>query len=273
MWALMALPLAGQPAAQDVLAAARAALGGNKLAVVRSLAIWGPDRRGPQTGMLTLSIDLSGKFLKEQTSFSSGGQVERMGVGEEGAAAASGGMPGDDGGPAMVAGATEGLRGDDYWIRNPGSARVDGNAMEPAAAARKRSFIDSFARYALAFTLSAPVNFPVTFVYASRAEAPGGMADGLEGIGPGDLRRPGRAVVAQRIQAGRRYSLPARSHLGDGRQSDRGISGAAFPHQPGIPAGQVRPAIARGRTAIIANADESGVSGHRSRRCGNARGH
>jgi hypothetical protein len=187
MWAAMALPLAGQPTAQEVLAAARIALGGGKLAAAQSLAIWGPDRRGEQTGMLTLSIDLSGKFLKEQTDFSSGGQVQRVGVGEEGAAATSGGMPGDDGGPALVAATTEGLNGDNYWIRNPGSASVDGNALEPAAAARKRSFIDSFARYALAFTLSAPANFPVTFVYAGRLETPGGMADGLEGVGPGDF--------------------------------------------------------------------------------------
>jgi hypothetical protein len=145
------------------------------------------DRRGAQTEILVLSMDLSGKFLKERTNFSTNGQVERVGVGEEGTAATSGGMPGDDGGPALVAGMTEGLSADNYWTRTPGGASADGNALEPAAAARKRSFIDSFAHYALAFTLSAPVNFPVTFVYASRLETPGGTADGLEGVGPGDF--------------------------------------------------------------------------------------
>jgi hypothetical protein len=188
VWVAMALPLAGQPTAQEVLETARAALGGNKLAAVRSLVVWGPDRRGAQNLMLTLSMDFSGKFLREQTSFSSGGQVPRVGIGEDGAAAASGGMPGDDGGPALVAGSTEGLSGDNYWTRIPGSGRADGNALEPAAAARKRSFIDSCARYALAFTLSAPANFPVSFVYAGRVETPGGTADGLEGIGPGDFQ-------------------------------------------------------------------------------------
>jgi len=180
-------PLSGQPTAQDVLERARTALGGRKLAAVQSLAVWGPDQHGLQSAMLTLSIDLSGKFLKEQTNFSSGGQVQRVGIGEDGAAADAGGMPGDDGGPALVAGATEGLSGDNYWTRSPGSGSADGNAREPAAAARKRSFINGFARYALAFTLSAPVNFPVTFVYAGRLETPGGTADALSGVGPGDF--------------------------------------------------------------------------------------
>jgi len=187
MGAAAVFPLSGQPTAQDVLERARIALGGRKLAAVQSLAVWGPDQRGPQSAMLTLSLDLSGKFLKEQTNFSSGGEVQRMGIGDDGAAAASGGMPGDDGGPALVAGSIEGLNGDNYWTRAPGGASVDGNALQPAAAARKRSFIDGFARYALAFTLSAPLNFPVTFVYAGRLETPDGTADALSGVGPGDF--------------------------------------------------------------------------------------
>lgn len=185
--AALALPMSAQPTAQELLAQSRAALGGNKLAAVQSLAVWGPDRRGPQSAMLTLSIDLSGKFLKEQSTYSTGGQVQRLGVGDDGAAAGSGGMPGDDGGPALVAGAVEGLNGDSYWSKTAAGESVPGNALEPAAAARKRNFIDSFARFALAFTLSAPANFPVSFVYAGRLEAPGGMADALQGVGPGDF--------------------------------------------------------------------------------------
>ena len=185
--AAIVLPVAAQPTAQDVLASARAALGGPKLAAVQSLGIWGPDRHGGQSNMQTLSLDLSGKFLKELTSFSSGGQVERMGVGEDGAAAGSGGVPGDDGGPAMVASSSEGLDGDNYWSHMPGRRRVDGNGLDPAVMARKRDFVQTFARYALAFTLSPPANFPVTFTYAGRLETPDGTADALEGIGPGDF--------------------------------------------------------------------------------------
>jgi len=185
--AAFALPASAQPTAQELLAQSRAALGGSKLAALRSLAVWGPDRRGAQSAMLTLSIDLAGKFLKEQTTYSTGGQVQRMAIGDDGAAAGSGGMPGDDGGPALVAGAVEGLNGGSYWARTAAGDHVPGNALEPAAAARKRNFIDSFARFALAFTLSAPANFPVSFVYAGRLETPGGMADALEGVGPGDF--------------------------------------------------------------------------------------
>jgi hypothetical protein len=188
VFAAITLPALAQPTAQDVLQGARAALGGNKLAAVQSLAVWGPDRRGGQSTMLNLSIEMSGKFLKEQTSFSSGGQVQRVGVGDDGATAGSGGMPGDDGGPALVAGAMEALNGGNYWMRTPAGQTVDGNAVEPAAAARKRAFVQSFARYALAFTLSAPANFPVTFVYAGRLDTPGGgTADALEGVGPDDF--------------------------------------------------------------------------------------
>lgn len=181
------LPLAAQPTAQEVLATARAALGGPKLAAVQTLAVWGPDRHGSQSNMQALHMDLSGKFLKELTSFSSGGQVQRVGVGEDGAAAASGGMPGDDGGPAMVASSSEGLDADHYWSQLPGQRRVDGNGLEPAVVARKLDFIHVFARYALAFTLSAPADFPVSFTYGGRLETPEGTADGLEGIGPGDF--------------------------------------------------------------------------------------
>ena len=66
--AALALPASAQPTAQELLAQSRAALGGSKLAALRSLAVWGPDRRGAQSAMLTLSIDLAGKFLKEQTT-------------------------------------------------------------------------------------------------------------------------------------------------------------------------------------------------------------
>jgi len=179
----LALPLWAQPTAKEVLAAAREALGGSKLEAVQSLAVWGPDRHAAQSAMLELSIDLSGKFLKELTTYSSGGEVQR--VGSDGTTA--GGMPGDDGGPALVAGTTEGLNGDRYWSRPASGQNGNGNALQPAAAARKRSFTDIFARFALAFVLSPPANFPVSFVYGGRVEAADGVADALDGIGPGDF--------------------------------------------------------------------------------------
>jgi hypothetical protein len=180
--AVLALPACAQPTAKEVLECARAALGGTKLDSVQSLAVWGPDRHGAQSAMLALSIDLSGRFLKELTTFSSGGQVQRVGVSEDGATAGAGGMPGDDGGPALIAGTSEGLSAGNYWSRTPPGRSSLGNT-----AARQRSFADIFARFALAFTLSPPANFPVSFVYGGRLETPGGMADALDGIGPGDF--------------------------------------------------------------------------------------
>ena len=183
----MAVPLLAQPTAHDLLASARASLGAGKLENIQSLVVWGPDRHDAQSAMLELSIDLSGKFLKEITTFSTGGQVQRVGAADDGASPGSGGMPGDDGGPALVAGATEGLNGDSYWFRSPSGKSVEGNTLSPATAARKRAFTDIFARFALAFTLAPPANFPVSFAYQGRLETPDGMSDVLDGIGPGDF--------------------------------------------------------------------------------------
>jgi hypothetical protein len=177
-----AMPLAAQPSANDILAVSRAALGGKKLAAVQSISLWGPDRRGGSTTEMALSAELSGKFLREQTVLSSGGEVQRTAVGEDGAIQVSGGMPGDDGGPAFSLATAEGISGDSYWAKLTTGA-VQGGA-ETAAAARKQAFIRSYALYMLALTLSPPENFPITFTYGGQVESPGGMADGLEGKGP-----------------------------------------------------------------------------------------
>src|ERR1022692_831561 len=108
---VLAIRLAAQPAAtgggdaEDVLKAARAALG-PKLSTVQSLSLWGADQRGSQASRMAFTIDLSGRYLKEQSTLASGGQVQRMGVGGDGAALSGGGMPGDDGGPALSLGLT-----------------------------------------------------------------------------------------------------------------------------------------------------------------------
>jgi hypothetical protein len=182
--AAMALPSIAQPTAHDILAAARAALGGSKVAAIQTIAVWGPDQRSGEAGEVALSMELTGKFLREKTSLSNGGQITKMGLGEDGAGAVGGGMPGDDGGPALGLNVEEGLNGDDYWVKNAGGPSINSNAPEAVAAARKRAFVETFARYAIAFTLAAPVNFPVAFTYAGQVEAPGGMADAIEGKGP-----------------------------------------------------------------------------------------
>jgi hypothetical protein len=175
----LAIRLAAQTAAldvakaDDVLKAARAALGAN-LATVHSLSLWGDDQRFSQTCKMTLTIDLSGRYLKEQSTLSSGGQVQRMGVGGDGAAPSGGGMPGDDGGPAFSLGLTEGFDGSSYWSRN-------------GAGSSKDAFVGNFARYVLALTLSPPGGFGIAFTYGGRLESPHGTVDALEGRGPGDF--------------------------------------------------------------------------------------
>lgn len=225
IFATLTLPLAAQPTAKEVLAAAREALGGSKLDAVQSLAVWGPDRHAAQSAMLELSIDLSGKFLKELTTFSTGGEVQRMG--SEGSN--PGGMPGDDGGPALVAGTVEALNGDHYWMRSASGASRGGNLPLPASAARQRTFSDIFARFTLAFTLSAPANFPVSFVYAGRVETSGGMADALDGVGPGDF--------AVRLFIDEKSHLPLMMNYRDGGRDIqlwlkeyKAENGILFPH-------------------------------------------
>src|ERR1700689_354354 len=133
--AAMALPSIAQPTAHDILAAARAALGGSKLTAIQSISVWGPDQRGGQAGEVALSMELTGKFLREQTSLANGGQITRMGMGEDGAGSLGGGMPGDDGGPALGLNVAEGLNGGDYWVKNAAGPGIDSNTPEAAAAA------------------------------------------------------------------------------------------------------------------------------------------
>jgi hypothetical protein len=182
--AAMALPSIAQPTAHDILAAARAALGGSKVTAIQSISVWGPDQRGGEAGEVAVSMELTGKFLREQTSLANGGQITKMGMGEDGVGSVGGGMPGDDGGPALGLNVAEGLSGGDYWVKTAAGPAINSNTPEAAASARKRAFVESFARYAIAFTLSPPVNFPVAFTYAGQVEAPGGMADAIEGKGP-----------------------------------------------------------------------------------------
>ncbi len=131
---------------------------------------------------MALNAELVGKFLREQTVLSSGGEVQRTAVGEDGVISVGGGMPGDEGGPAFASATTEGLNGDNYWAKLSSGA-VEGGA-ETLAATRKAAFVRSFALYMLALTLTTPQNFPLTYAYGGQVEAPGGMADGIEGKGP-----------------------------------------------------------------------------------------
>ena len=155
--------------ADDLLKTARAVLG-PKLATLEKLSLWGTDRRGRQANELALTFDLAGKYLEEQSTLGSGGQIERMG----GDGSLAGGMPGDDGGPGLSLTLIQGFDGADYWTRN-------------GSGSGKSRFIANCIRYVLALTLSPPAGFPVAFTYGDQLPSPDGMLDVLEGKGPGDF--------------------------------------------------------------------------------------
>ena len=163
------VPASNVAKADAVLKGARAALG-PKLSSVQSLTLWGADRRGPQASEMALTIDLSGKYLKEQSTLGSGGQIERIG----GDGAVAGGMPGDDGGPGLSLSLIEGFDGADYWTRN-------------GSGSGKTLFIANFIRCTLALTLSPPAGFPIAFTYGGQLESPAGAVEALEGKGPGNF--------------------------------------------------------------------------------------
>lgn len=171
-----------QPSANDLLAAARDAIGGSaKLDKVHSLSIWGNDKRGASATVMQLNADLPGRFLQERTTMGTGGQVSRTVTGEDGGATAEGGMPGDSGGPALTSFMTECLDDDRYWAKlRDGS--IEGGA-ENAMAARQRNFTQAFVLYMLALTLSPPSRYPMTWAYGQRVDSPTGQADGLIGRG------------------------------------------------------------------------------------------
>ncbi|HEX3877997.1 MAG TPA: hypothetical protein VHW24_13485 [Bryobacteraceae bacterium] len=175
-------PVAAQPSANDILAVSRAALGGKKLESIQSITLWGPDRRGAITTEMSLSAERVGRFLKENTILSSGGETQRAAVSDDGAIMVGGGMPGDDGGPAFTSVTSEGIDGNRYWAKLS-SGEVAGGA-ETIAATRQQLFERSFALYMLALTLNTQQNFPMTYAYGGQVESPGGMADGIEGRGP-----------------------------------------------------------------------------------------
>jgi hypothetical protein len=170
---------APQAPAQDLLKTARAALGGGEPKAIERLSVWGAYRRGAQTSMMALSLDLAGKFLEEHTTYSTGGEIQRMGITDDGVGSVGGGMPGDSGGPALNSSVSEGWNGSAYWIKNGVGGSATGGSD-----ARKMTFRRIFARYALAFTLTAPKDFPVTFAPAGQVQSPDGMVDALEGKGP-----------------------------------------------------------------------------------------
>ena len=171
-----------QPSANDILAAAREAIGGSaKLDKIHSLSIWGADKRAGQSSVMQLQVEMPGRFLQERTTMGNGGQIGRTVSSEDGATSAEGGMPGDSGGPALTSYMTECVDDDRYWAKLRDGSLEGG--PENMMAARQRNFTQAFVLYMLALTLSPPSRYPMTWAYGQQVESPGGHADGLVGRG------------------------------------------------------------------------------------------
>ncbi len=177
-----ALATQAQPSANDLLAAAKEAVGGSaRLDKIHSLSIGRRQAGVRRRRRHQLNIDMPGRILQERTTMTSGGQVSRTVASEDGGGSAEGGMPGDSGGPALSSYTTECLDEDRYWAKlRDGS--VDAGP-ENTMAARQRAFTQAFVLYMIAFTLSPPSRYPMTWTYGQQVESPGGHADGLIGRG------------------------------------------------------------------------------------------
>lgn len=155
--------------AQQLLAQARAASGGEKLSTLQSLSVAGNYRRTmgdrEMTGEVQLDLLLPDKMMRTET-------MSPM--------------------PSMEITRIEAMSGDKVWfdqqssgggggmvmIRRPGSDTPQGQALQQQAARGE------FARLTLGLLLSTPSSFPVEYSYAGTAEAADGKAEAIEVKGP-----------------------------------------------------------------------------------------
>ena len=156
--------------AQQLIAQARAALGGDKL---KSLSVTGNYRRTfgqmEMTGEVSYDLLLPDKMMKTETMSPA---------------------------PSLEITRVETLNGDDVWEdqqqrggggmmifrRGPGGPASD---PEKARDMMRQGVRSDFARLVIGWLLTTPSSFPVEFSFAGEAESPDGNADVLEAKGPG----------------------------------------------------------------------------------------
>lgn len=165
---------AGDPKAEQLLAQARAALGGEKnLNKVQSLTATGTYQRemGDRqlTGELTIDLQLPDKMLRTESMSPMGDAtiVMLQGVNGDQLLRASRAI---GGGPGMI-------------IRTP-PPPAPGSDAEAQALRGQRA---DMARFALALLLTSPASVPIEFTYGGKAEAEDGKADVVDAKGPGSF--------------------------------------------------------------------------------------
>ena len=157
--------------AQQLIAQARAAVGGDKL---KSLSVTGNYRRtfgqAEMTGEVSYDLLLPDKMMKTET-------MNPM--------------------PSIEITRIEAINGDEVWEdqqRHGGGGGIvmfrrgpGGSATDPQKAreALQQGVRSDFARLLIAWLLTTPSSFPVEFSFAGEAESPDGKADVLDMKGPG----------------------------------------------------------------------------------------
>ena len=157
--------------AQQLLAQARAALGGEKLKSLTSLSASGSMRRKmgqmDMSGELQIDLLLPDKVMRvETTTLMGSAELTRMEV----------------------------LNGTTVWmdLQTSGGGgmvmiRRPGGDNPHAQAAQQNSVRSEFARTMIGWLLTTPSSFPVEYSFAGEAESPDGKADVLEVKGPNDF--------------------------------------------------------------------------------------
>ena len=166
-----------------VLAGVRAALGGDKVAAMKTLAIEGRSTRsGPNNTSMAndfeMAFEFPDKYMKKEVVASMNGMTlsRRSGFNgeeliDETDAPPLQSMPGGGGGMRMMA-------------MGPGAVPAGGRMTPEQIAEQRRTSLAAnrrdHARLMFGLTGTAPVSFPVEFTYAGQAESPDGKADILE---------------------------------------------------------------------------------------------
>ena len=163
----LTLPVVAQDKAADVMKQTRDALGGNKLAQLKGLALEGPFRREmgnrQMSGTLALTLELPDRMHRsEDTEMMGGMSIERTSV-----------LAGDKSWEDMQN--HGGMGGGMQIVMRSGPPGQELNP-EQLEQARLRRFRTEFNRYLLAFTGGSGL----TPTYVAVAEAPEGKADVLE---------------------------------------------------------------------------------------------
>ncbi|MEW6207027.1 MAG: hypothetical protein AB1631_01570 [Acidobacteriota bacterium] len=155
--------------AQQIIKQARASMGGEKFASIKSLSAAGSYRRSmgerELSGDLEFDMIFPDKFLKTETfSPVPGMDITRFDA-----------INGDR---AWMDSKQSGGGGGMVVIRRPGGDTPQGQAMQ------QQSIQADFARLLLGWLLTTQSSFPVEFSYLGEAEAPDGRADAIEVKGP-----------------------------------------------------------------------------------------